>query len=307
MKNRALEKIAAVACALCLAVGVMSSVVFARDVEHTDTAPAEEDTFVIVNDGPEETPEPPAETADNRTSIPWYLGNASYGVCPLVNEVVYIDPEAFCEAMGLDPEASLSEDGYSYWLEAEGLSITAYADDIYFVCNGRYLYTLYGLQAIDGRAYLPLKAMAKCLGVSYTLDNAAWRVTVEDAPARPLRSGSDFYDETDLYWLSRVIYAEAGNQTLYGQLAVGNVVLNRVADDSFAQDTIYDVIFAKNQFEVVTNGMIYMTPGDSAVIAAKLALEGYDVVEGATYFATYNFRGYECVMWIGDHCFMVPG
>ena len=26
---------------------------------------------------------------------------------------------------------------------------------------------------------------------------------------------------------------------------------------------------------------------------------------GATYFATYDFgEGYECIMWIEDHCFM---
>ena len=66
------------------------------------------------------------------------------------------------------------------------------------------------------------------------------------------------------------------------------------------------MIFAKNQFEVVINGMIYMEPGDMSVIAAKLALEGYDVCGGSTYFATFDFgEGYECVMWIEDHCFMV--
>ena len=88
---------------------------------------------------------------------------------------------------------------------------------------------------------------------------------------------------------------------------MGDVVLNRVASDEFAgQNTVYDVIFAKNQFEVVINGMIYMEPSDTAVKAAKLALEGYDVTNGSTYFATFFFGdGYECVMWIEDHCFMV--
>ena len=164
-----------------------------------------------------------------------------------------------------------------------------------------------GVRLQDGRALLPMEAMAKCLGVAAEWDRVQWTVSVTANGVSPLESGRTYYDETDVYWLSHVIYAEAGNQSLRGQIAVGNVVMNRVASDKFpGQDSVYDVIFAKNQFEVVINGMIYMEPGDAAVIAAKLALEGYDICGGATYFATFDFgEGYECVMWIEDHCFMV--
>ena len=42
-----------------------------------------------------------------------------------------------------------------------------------------------------------------------------------------------YYGARDVYWLSHIINAEAGNQPMDGQIAVGNVVLNRVADERF--------------------------------------------------------------------------
>lgn len=94
------------------------------------------------------------------------------------------------------------------------------------------------------------------------------------------------YEETDVYWLSHFIYAAAGDFSIETKTAVGSVVLNRIQDEAFAgQDSVYDVIFAKNQFDVVINGMIYMEPDDASVTAAKQALEGEDAACGAAYFA----------------------
>ena len=67
---------------------------------------------------------------------------------------------------------------------------------------------------------------------------------------------------------------------------MGNVVLNRVADEQFP-DTIKDVVFdTKNgvQFEPTSNGTIYDEPTQSAVLAAKLCLDGADVVGDCLYF-----------------------
>lgn len=43
----------------------------------------------------------------------------------------------------------------------------------------------------------------------------------------PILSGEQAYQADVVYWLSRIIYAESGNQPLDGKIAVGNVVLNR--------------------------------------------------------------------------------
>ena len=328
MARQILEKAFAVVCALTLAVGVMRGAVFARSDDASDELPAEpEATFVVVDLAldadaspvdaavPEESV-PASETeasgvlpsavevTDNRSSVPLTINGADEGECPIVGGIPYVDAESFCRALGMNIDARTQGDTFRI---SGDIDLKARTGDIYFVCNGRYLYVADGVRIQDGRALLPMEAMAKCLNVAVEWDRVQWIVSVAADGVSPIENGDAYYDETDVYWLSHVIYAEAGSQPLLGQIAVGNVVLNRVASDAFAdQDSVYDVIFAKNQFEVVINGMIYMEPGETAVVAAKLALEGYDVCGGSTYFATFDFgEGYECVMWIGDHCFMV--
>ena len=290
MKRRMLEKMTAVACAVCLAVGVMSGVVFARDeAEVSQEIPAPEATFVVVDLASAEAGASTEEIIDNRNTIPFFVNGEQITTSMLVNGVPYVCVAELCDALGAEDAPLEAEEGA-----------------VYFVCNGRYYYVADGVQVVGGQTWLPVEELADCFGISAVWDQILWTISVEAEGYALPESGSTYYDETDLYWLSRVIYAEAGNQPVEGQIAVGNVVLNRKADEGFVgQDTVYDVIFAKNQFDVVVNGMIYMEPGESAVIAAKLALEGYDVCSGATYFATFDFgEGYECVTWIGDHCFM---
>ena len=324
MKGRYLEKLAAVVCALTLTAGVMSGA-FAKAEEPSDEPEAPESTFVVLD--PELDDEASAadaeaageqiasdteaqdlsdrpEVTDNRDTVPLLVNGQEAGECPIRGGIPYVGVESFCRALGMNVAGGLVGDTY---ILAGELELQARADDIYFTCNDRCLLAEDGVFFLDGQAYLPVEAMAKCVGVSAAWDRVLWNISVTADAVYPLQSGDEFYDETDVYWLSHVIYAEAGSQSLRGRIAVGNVVLNRVVSDEFpGQDSVYDVIFEKNQFEVVVNGMIYMEPDDDAVIAAKLALEGYDVCGGATYFATFDFgEGYECVMWIGDHCFMV--
>lgn len=291
MKRRMLEKLTAIACAVCLAVGVMSGVVFARDEkEVSQEIPAPEATFVVVDMASAEAEgEFSDEVLDNRNTVPFFVNGESVSTCVLVEGVPYVCAAELCAALG-----------------AEDVLLEAKEGRNYFVCNERCFYVPGGVQIMGGNVWLPVEELADCLDISAVWDQILWTISVDvDGYSLP-ESGSTFYDENDLYWLSRVIYAEAGDQPLEGQIAVGNVVFNRMADESFAdQNTVYDVIFAKNQFDVVVNGMIYMEPGEDAIIAAKLAMEGYDVCPGATFFATFDFgEGYECLAWIGDHCFM---
>ena len=56
-----------------------------------------------------------------------------------------------------------------------------------------------------------------------------------------------------------MISAESQGEPLVGQLAVGNVVLNRVAHQNYP-DTIREVVFDDHygvQFEPVSNGTVY--------------------------------------------------
>ena len=299
MKGRIIEKLSAVACALLLAGGVMSSVVIARGEEVSEEPAAPQATFVIL-DQADQTTAPTSSVVDNRTSVPMLVNGEERGACRVIDGQLFMAPEAFCKAMGLSAAVSSAS------VMAAGVEITAEPGKAYIECNGRYLYVDGGVREIGGQTFVPVELLAKCLGVYAAWDRVAWIVNVRADVIEPLESGDTYYLDTDVYWLSRVIYAEAGNQSLIGQIAVGSVVMNRVADEHFeGQDSVYDVIFAKNQFEVVINGMIYMEPDSTAILAAKLALDGADVTGGSTYFATYDFgEGYECLMWIGDHCFM---
>ena len=95
-------------------------------------------------------------------------------------------------------------------------------------------------------------------------------------------------------------------------LGVGDVVMNRVASAAFP-NTVKEVIFDSRygvQFSPVETGSIYSEPSEECVIAAKICLEGYDIVGGALYFVNPDIgvsgwfrqtRTY--VTSIGDHDF----
>ena len=90
---------------------------------------------------------------------------------------------------------------------------------------------------------------------------------VKQEPART-------YSDEDLYVLSHIISAEAGNCSEDMMISVGSVVLNRVADDRFP-DTIYDVVFQTDpvQYSPTVNGAYYAEPTEAACEVAKTLLE----------------------------------
>lgn len=82
------------------------------------------------------------------------------------------------------------------------------------------------------------------------------------------------YSENDLYVLSHIISAEAGNCSDEMMIAVGSVVLNRVDDDRFP-NTIEEVVFQNNpvQYSPTVNGTYYNEPTRGAVEVAQMLLE----------------------------------
>lgn len=120
----------------------------------------------------------------------------------------------------------------------------------------------------------------------------------------------DEINEEDLQLLAKIIQIESGYEPLEGQIAVGNVILNRVKDERFP-NTIKEVIFQPNQFPPAANGKLdTVEPSESAWIAAEKVLRGEMVVEGALYF--YNpkvtggsfFESRPLVAEIGNHRFI---
>ncbi|HIY32106.1 MAG TPA: cell wall hydrolase [Candidatus Evtepia faecavium] len=201
------------------------------------------------------------------------------------------------------PEATLSFQDGVFTATGENLQFQATVGKAYFSVNQQYYYvpTLVVEQA--GALFLPAETLAQSLGCS---------LTQEGEDTLTLQKTGEFptpptYPEEDLYWLSRAIYSESGNQPMAGRIAVGTVILNRVEDPTFP-DTIKEVIFAPRQFSPVANGTIYLTPDEDSVIAAKLCLDGAREAEECLYFNVTSMvswadrsRTYVCT--IGDHNF----
>lgn len=91
------------------------------------------------------------------------------------------------------------------------------------------------------------------------------------------------YTEDDLYVLSHIISAEAGNCSEDMMLSVGSVVLNRVADDRFP-DTISEVVFQEGQYSPTWNGAYYNEPTEAAKKVAKRLLEEGSQIDGSVVF-----------------------
>ena len=80
--------------------------------------------------------------------------------------------------------------------------------------------------------------------------------------------------------LARVISAEARGEPYTGQVAVGAVILNRVAHPSFP-DTIAGVVYQPGAFTCMTDGQINQPVSESCRRAAQDAMNGVDPTGGA--------------------------
>lgn len=94
--------------------------------------------------------------------------------------------------------------------------------------------------------------------------------------------------ESDYYWLTKIVEAEAGDQDEIGKILVVNVIINRVNSDRFPNN-IKSVIFQNDgrtyQFEPVKNERIYdMNPTSSTKSCVDRALKGEDYSQGALFF-----------------------
>lgn len=191
---------------------------------------------------------------------------------------------------------------------AAGLTMEIQPGLSYFVVNGRYLYLPQGIKTSGNVLLLPARSLGAALGADVAWDAMGGNV-VFTAGSGPITSGSIAYQEDVVYWLSHIINAESGNQPLAGKIAVGNVVLNRVASPRFP-NTVYEVIFQRGQFTPVSNGSIHLTPNAESVIAAKLCLDGANTVGNAIYFLNPRYspnswaaRTKTHVATIGAHAF----
>lgn len=127
------------------------------------------------------------------------------------------------------------------------------------------------------------KATYKALGM-----NSSYQVLVNQSSGSSSSSSSGSvggYSSSDVYLLAKTIYAEGRGEPYTGQVAIGAVVMNRVRSASFP-NTVSGVVYQKGAFTAVSDGQINLTPNETAMKAAKDAINGWDPSGGALYY--YN-------------------
>ena len=167
----------------------------------------------------------------------------------------------------------------------------------------------------EGRTMVPVRLLAEAFGALVGWDGTLYCVEIS-------KSGLNVspeciaakYSKDDLMWLARLVEAESCGEPITGQIAVANVVLNRVASREYP-DTIYGVIFDRKhgvQFQPTANGTIYNTPSRSCVIAAKRALAGENNIGNCMYFlnksiatSTWIVENRDYYTTINNHSFYV--
>ena len=97
--------------------------------------------------------------------------------------------------------------------------------------------------------------------------------------------GVNGFSSSDVYLLARTIYAEGRGEPYVGQVAIGAVVLNRIRSSEFP-NTVAGVVYQKHAFTAVSDGQINLTPNETAMKAARDAINGWDPTGGAIYY--YN-------------------
>lgn len=228
----------------------------------------------------------------------------------LHNNTTYVAIRQFSEAMG-SGEVSWNQQTRTATVKGDGVDISVKGGANYMMANGRALWLEYGSIIDNGIMYVPIRAVGAALGCNISWEGST-KTASADKSGEIIESGESYYDSDSVKWLARIIHAEAEGESLQGKIAVGNVVLNRV-ESSLFPNTIYGVIFDKNngvQFTPTVNGSIYNEPSEDSIIAAKLCLEGVNILPDALFFVNVKIAtdswvadNRECISVIGNHSF----
>ena len=198
----------------------------------------------------------------------------------------YGDVSSYSDSTGYDDGSSYTDSSYD----------TGYDD------GSSYTDSSYDTSYDDGSSYTDSSYDD---GSSYTDSSSDNNTSYEDnsGSSSTTDTSASTASSSDRELLAGLIYCEAGNQSREGKVAVGAVVMNRVASSSFA-GTIKDVIYESGQFSPAGSGWLDSVIANGAIPsscyeAADAALAGENPIGSAMYFNTGSGRGVK----IGAHQF----
>lgn len=199
------------------------------------------------------------------------------------NGNVYVPIRAISEALGLS--CTWDSDSRFALVEGDLKALRFLPDSSLCYINGKKEAVKSHIRS--GRIMVPIRFVSENFSSDVSWDEKYYRVLIEkEGISVPSHLKDKTYNHDEVYWLSKIIHAEAEGESEKGLIAVGNVVLNRVRSKLFP-NTIYGVIFDKKggiQFEPVINGSIYKTPSHKSISAAKKALSGVNTAGKSLYF-----------------------
>ncbi len=226
----------------------------------------------------------------------------------VINDTYYIPTRAAANVLGANYVYDSAQKTAT--ITASGLKLVIGAGCYVNYANERVLFSMTpNVIMSDGRMYMPVTSFAKAIGMTAKVSGDNLTISGRYSP---ILHANSFYREDEVFWLGRIIHAEAEGEPLLGKIAVGNVVLNRVRS-AYYPNTIYGVIFDRKygvQFSPILNGAIYNTPSYNSTLAAKICLEGFDVSGGAFFFlaprlstSSWIPKSREYAFTIGNHDF----
>lgn len=210
----------------------------------------------------------------------------------MVGNTTYVSLRTIAEVLA--PNAEVTWSGGAAHIRGSGVEVTAVPGQKYLTANDRAFYIPDGVRLVNDRVMVPVRAIAGALGGAVDW-SAKGGVTVAKGSGRP---GKAPYTADELYWMARIISAESRGESLRGKIAVGTVVLNRVASGEFPND-VKSVIFDTKwgvQFTPVANGTVYKEPTAESVLAAKLVLDGGREAGDSLYFIAPSLTSNRWVM-----------
>lgn len=222
----------------------------------------------------------------------------------IVNGTTYVPIRFISQALNVE-KIEWNQNSQSVIIQNGKKSMILFVNKNYFYIDNVYT-KLSGSPVLkNGRTFVPLRLISETFGSTVNWDSDSYIISIKSpnnisdniTATKPSGSTSNNssnttpstqnqYGSDAVYWLSRIIEAEASGEPHKGKVAVGEVILNRVESDEFP-NTIWGVIFDDTyaiQFEPVANGTIYNTPSNESILAAKEALNGSNYVKDSLYF-----------------------
>lgn len=272
------------------------------------------DTHVAAEELPADEPKEPEHVELPYPDIRLYKGSLLWDRGFIRNEQVYVPMRLFCNELGLDPVTAFTGD--TLVMQAPGLELSAKPEDDYMKVNGRYVLSPGGFVMVGDEPYIPAETAESIFFATVTVAEDMSSAELDLSQLGIISGGERYYtlnfDSEDVFWLSRLIYAEATYQSLEGRIAVANVVLNRVAFEEYP-NTIREVIFDTKggvQFDTTLGDAILNEADELSLIAAYMALDGVNTAGNSLFFVNPDkgddswFRSaLAYVVTIGEHDF----